>query len=312
LAFGTREAAREREGAAASDRALDGNVAAELPHESLDDRQPEPGAAVAARCRVVGLLERVEDAIDRAAFDADSGVSHRDAERPAVARRSRCFEHDAHASALGELDGVADQVVEHLLQAHRIAACAGVQVGGNADRQREPLLRCHRAEQRPYLRHDLAQVQVALLELQLAGLQLGQVEDVVDDAHQRHATGLDGARKPCLLVVEVRIEQQARDPQNAVQRRADLVAHVGEEGTLRKQRLLHFGKSQCELVARVTVGRLVLARAGALAVGSGLFAPARHQPSSPSSSAAAVQQAQLGLNLTSTRAPLKALRVTES
>jgi len=74
---------------------------------------------------------------------------------------------------------------------------------------------------------------------------------------------LYGACEPCLLVVEVRVEQQARDPQDAVQRRADLVAHVGEEGALRKQRPLHFAKPECELATRLTAGRGMVARASA-------------------------------------------------
>jgi len=116
--------------------------------------------------------------------------------------------------------------------------------------------------------------------LQLARLQLGQVEDVVDDAHQRDAAGLYGACEPRLLFVEMGVEQQARDPQDAVQRRADLVAHAGEERALGEQRLFHFGERLREGVAPACAGGAVhvlsLDHARAWAVGTGCFALARH------------------------------------
>ena len=86
-------------------------------------------------------------------------------------------------AALGELDGVADQVDEHLPQPDRVA--------DDASRARRG--RCRRASSRPFLigaeRQRLQQVvdqasrsrEGDRLEVELARLDLREVEDVVED-----------------------------------------------------------------------------------------------------------------------------------
>ncbi len=72
-----------------------------------------------------------------------------------------------------------------------------------------------------------------LLELELAGLDLRQVEDVVDHLQQvpRGVADLARARSRCSRVVRV-AAQQVGQADDGVHRRADLVAHVGQEGAL--------------------------------------------------------------------------------
>ena len=68
-----------------------------------------------------------------------------------------------------------------------------------------------------------------MLELEPAGLDLGEVEDVVDDGQQRLAALADGLGGLALLGREGRIQQQARHADDAIHGRADLVAHHREE-----------------------------------------------------------------------------------
>ena len=75
----------------------------------------------------------------------------------------------------------------------------------------------------------LADVEVEHLERELARLDLGEVEDVVDDGQQRVRAGLDRQREVALLDVELAVEQQAAHADDAVHRRADLVGHVRQE-----------------------------------------------------------------------------------
>ena len=70
------------------------------------------------------------------------------------------------------------------------------------------------------------------LQLDLAGLDLGEVEDVVDDRQERLGGGVDGLREVALLVVERRVEEQAAHADDGVHRGPDLVAHGGQEGAL--------------------------------------------------------------------------------
>ena len=71
------------------------------------------------------------------------------------------------------------------------------------------------------------------LELEPPGLDLGEVEHVVDDAQERLravAHGRDGA---ALRGVEPLAVEHFHHAEHAVHRRADLVAHGGKEGRLR-------------------------------------------------------------------------------
>src|SRR5437867_679673 len=113
----------ERERAALVRRALDLNLAAEQARDLPTNGQPETGAAVLAVRRAVGLLERFEDQLLRVLRNADAGV--RDFERNNIcliqtAAREPAFLVDAphgerHASAIGELERIREQVLDHLL-----------------------------------------------------------------------------------------------------------------------------------------------------------------------------------------------------
>ena len=79
---------------------------------------------------------------------------------------------------------------------------------------------------------DVAQIEIERLERELARLDLREVEDVVDDRQERLAAGSDGLGEVALLLVEPGLEQQARHADDAVHRRANLMAHVREERRL--------------------------------------------------------------------------------
>ena len=66
-----------------------------------------------------------------------------------------------------------------------------------------------------------------------AGLDLGEVEDVVDERQQGVARPLDDAQELPLLLRERRIEGELGHADDAVHRRANLVTHVREKIALR-------------------------------------------------------------------------------
>jgi hypothetical protein len=104
------------------------------------------------------------------------------------------------------------------------------------------------AEHRGGLLEDAAHVEVGRLELQLAGLDLGQVEDVVDDREQGEPGTLEALGEPPLVVVEVGAQQQLVEPDDAVHRGADLMAHRGQELRLQPGRLHRLVAGLGELV----------------------------------------------------------------
>ncbi len=74
-----------------------------------------------------------------------------------------------------------------------------------------------------------AQIEVPALEVELAGLDLGKVKDVVDDGQQTVCRGLDHPEVLPLLTAEIGIEGQLGHADDAVHGGSDLVAHVGQE-----------------------------------------------------------------------------------
>ena len=66
----------------------------------------------------------------------------------------------------------------------------------------------------------------------LAGFDAGEVEDVVDDGQERIGTLFDGGQVVALAIVEAALFEQLDHAHDAVHRGADLVAHVGQKGTL--------------------------------------------------------------------------------
>ncbi len=143
--------------------------------------------------------------------------------------------------SLGELDGVVDQIGEDLAEAQRVAA----QLLGNGRRhigeELEPLVVRLLGSERGDRADHLVDLEVGGLDVQLAGLDLREVEDVVDDREQRCAGVVDLADVVALLGVERRLQSQVREADDGVHRRADLVAHVGEEHGLHLGGFLSLG-----------------------------------------------------------------------
>ena len=138
-----------------------------------------------------------------------------------------------HVAAGGELERVRHQVHEDLADAQLVALGPAMQVRIDVEQQLDAfLMRALREQVDDFLDH-LADVEVLGLEAQLAGLDLREVENVVDDGEQRVGRALDRRRETALARIELRIEQQLGHAEHAVHRRADLVRHAREEFALR-------------------------------------------------------------------------------
>ena len=164
-----------------------------------------------------------------------SDTSKRTTAVVASSRDERRREHDLALG--GELHRVRHQVDEHLPQPRRVAA----QRGGEADVPVHEQLEVARlrglGEQADDVLEQQAEVEVDGLELELARLDLREVEDVVDDPEQPVGRSLHPTRVATLLGVQRRIEQQLGQADHRVHRRADLVAHRREELRLHPRRL---------------------------------------------------------------------------
>ena len=229
LAIGEAERSREGEAAAGARRAGGGDAAAHQLDQLARDRQAQAAAAVLAGGRAVGLGEGLEQAPDLLRAHADAGVGHREFERHAAVVALQQFDRHDDFAALGELDGVAGEVDQHLSQAQRVAHQLLRHPGADPIHQFHALgVASHADDARQVLEH-LVQVEGQLLDRQLAGFHPGVVEDIVDQAQQV----LAGAQDPGQVVAQpgrrLAHQGQAAHADDGVHRGADLMAHVGQE-----------------------------------------------------------------------------------
>ena len=89
-----------------------------------------------------------------------------------------------NAAGIGKLDGVAQQVREHLLNTHDVAADLRRDIGLDKAVQGQTFTHHQRQIVADDVRDHLARDEAPRLDLQLLRLDLGEVEDVIDDLQQ--------------------------------------------------------------------------------------------------------------------------------
>ncbi len=181
-----RRAQREREveGASGHERAVDVDGSAHQLHQVLADREAETRAAEAARHRVVALAKRLEQLLELLLAHADAGIADRERHLHALGMRRAERRLHEHLARGRELDGVACDVDQHLLQPHRVA---DEQVGHVRRAPHHHFQRLVADDGHQHVAHPLQQVvqrEFRVFERQLAGLDLREVENVVDDVQQ--------------------------------------------------------------------------------------------------------------------------------
>ncbi len=128
----------------------------------------------------------------RALRNADAGVAHFAAEQRALSLVDSSTLHvDGHFALLGELHGVAAEVDENLTQARRVALDELGQLRIHDARELQALAVRLDGEQPRHVLDGVAQVEVDVLEIELARFDLGEVENVVDDREQRRGAVAD-------------------------------------------------------------------------------------------------------------------------
>ncbi len=178
--------------------------------------------------RVVGLLERAVQALDLLRVHANATVLHPQVQL-AGAIAWAPLGPQQHMALIGEFDGVAQQVEHDLAQSQRVRShaigFAHIQVAV----QMQALVMGRFGQQGATVFQGVQQGKGLLIELKLAGLELAEVQDVVDDAHQVFARAAHQARPFGLLFCQARSGQQVASAQDAIHGGADFVADVGDE-----------------------------------------------------------------------------------
>ena len=198
----------EGERAARAGLALQPDAPAHQLDEPPRDREPEPGAAVLARGGHVGLGEGLEEAGRLLSGHADPGVAHGELQLDLVAGTLEQTDREPDLATLGELDRVVDEVGEDLSETERVTAQVLGDRARDVGQELQPLVVGLLGGERDDRADDLVDLEVRGLEVELARLDLREVEDVVDDAEERRAGVVDLADVVALLGVERSLQRE--------------------------------------------------------------------------------------------------------
>ena len=218
------------EGASAAGLALHRDVAAHHAGQAPAQREPEPRAAVAPRHRRIGLGELLEEPVHLFGRHPDPRVAHREHEAiPAVPCFTRCREPDH--TLFGELAGIAQEIEESLANLGQV----GVHVPGvgrAAHVQPVAVLLRQGLDHGRDISHRAGHGEGLEVELHLPRLDLREIEDGVDQLEQVLARRVDlgqvGDEGFLAEVLGFLLEHLAV-ADDGVERRAQLVGHVGQE-----------------------------------------------------------------------------------
>ena len=189
-----------------ADLTLDANRAAHQLDQLPRDREPQTGAPKLAGDAAVGLREGLKQAFSRLRRDADPRVGDGEAQSHALALFAFPGDPHDHLAALGEFDGIAHQIEQHLLQA------AGVADDLNGDAVVDEVGQLQTLGMRPFrhhlqaMLHRIAQFEGPQLKGQHASFDLGEIQDVIDDGQEAIGARPDRVGKAALFRCEFGVE----------------------------------------------------------------------------------------------------------
>ena len=240
--------------------ALQADLTVHCQNQLTSNRQAQSGAAKAPAGGAIDLLEGLEDLLMLISRDADATVAHTEVEQFMALRRltAGTGHRQADLAMLGKLQGIRQQIAQDLMQANAVTvdhtrhACFQLRV------QTQALDLGHRPQAGVQLHENVLHVQRFELELHAPGLDLGQVQHIVDQLQQVTARPMHDVGMLGLFLGQVAsavLPQLVAENQDAVERRAQLMGHVGKEF-----RLVAVGQNQLlGLVTQALLGRFALA-----------------------------------------------------
>ena len=101
------------------------------------------------------------------------------------------LDRDEHAAVLGELDRVRNEIDQDLAQVVAVAVQDIRHFARDIELEHETLLRARRLQHQLDAAQDVAETEIGVEALELAGFDRGDVEHVLDQRQQRARRGLD-------------------------------------------------------------------------------------------------------------------------
>jgi hypothetical protein len=211
--------------------AVRADVAAHQQGQALADGQAQAGAAEAPGGGDVGLLEGLEQVGHLLLADADAGVLHLEAQAQLPPRAGQHPHPQVHPAVRGELHRVAQQVQQDLLQPQAVAQHPGRAVGARSTPRATSLARARSASM-------VLTRSMLVLSMNSPTSSESLRASILEKSRMSLMTcSRCWPASPILSSWSAwrgqRIQvQQVGKADDGVHRRADLVAHVGQEGAL--------------------------------------------------------------------------------
>ncbi len=193
-------------------------------HGVLDDREAEPRAARAARTRLVGAVEALEDPLLVALGDSDAAIGHGDLDDVVDGLDTHPDVRSLRRVRHGVGDQVAHRFAEHLGVAAHIQS--PISAADDLDAGRARLDRVSFGRRRD----DLVDGDLALVGELVGGLQPGEVHDARSELREAGRFGTEARSEVAHLVgvVRGRLDRFGEQADRA-HRRLQLVARVRDE-----------------------------------------------------------------------------------
>ena len=219
----------EPEAAAAAGLAVDADFSAHALDEAFADGEAEAAAAVGAGVGIVDLAEGLEDFLLLVLGDADAGIRDLEAEPDVVAGHFDGLDAADDLAAVGEFDGVCEEIDEDLAGAVGIAAEVGGGGGMDEEAEGDVLgIGAGAGDEGDFLGEG-GQVEGLVSEVDLVCLDLGEVQDVIDKAEEGLAGGMCHFRHVALFGIQPGAEEELVHADDAIEGGPDFVAHIRQE-----------------------------------------------------------------------------------
>ena len=219
----------QADGGAGPRRAVHADLAAHQFRQAPGDDQAQAGAAVATGGAALGLGEGLEQPGLLFRGDADAGIGDPEAQAVAVAVPAFPLQRGFDHALVGELDGVGQEVRQHLAKAKAVGTVGRADAVVHFAKQHQALARRRAAEVGDGGLQQARQRNRGRRQLQPAGLDLREVQDVADDLQQRPRRLLDDRDGAALVFVEPAVRKHLEHAGDADHRRADFMAHGRDE-----------------------------------------------------------------------------------
>ncbi len=233
--FSTRRHAQgciECERGALAQRTVDPQITAHGQCQAPGNGQPQAGATIASCDGAVGLGEGFKNSLQLDRFNADPSIDHLESDASLTLAGPIRAHLQPDRAMPGEFQRIADQIGQHLPHPQRIADDTRRHIVFDTELQvQAPGLRLWLIGAQQLGQHGL-EFERHRLHIHTPGLDLGEVEDVVDDAQQRIGRCLDQRQMLMLLLGQRRREHQFAQPEDGIHGRANLVTHVGKKFAL--------------------------------------------------------------------------------